>query len=309
MAERSQADQVLLDQIQQGDADAWQRLVDLYRGRLLAFARSRLRDAAEAEDILQDTFVCFLRGLEDFRAEASIETYLFTILRRRIIDWYRGRKVNVCYIQDLLDDSQDARGRDPVGMIASPTATASWYAANDEAGDALSEALSQALRLYVNDLKQAMNLRDLKIVELLFYAQVPNKEAGRLLEMDEKQIALIKHRALKKIQAHVQRSLRDQGGLEKQHDLPDALLTGIWERMRPSCPKRNTIGAWLLGSLGDDWAEYVAFHLEQLGCHFCQANLADLRKQTAQENEVLRERILASTVGFLRQSYRREAGG
>lgn len=304
MAEISKADSLLLEQIQQGDADAWQRLVDRYRGRLLAFARSRVRDGADAEDLLQDTFVCFLRGLSDFRAEAALETYLFTILRRRIIDWYRGRKVNVCYLQDLLSGSGPDQETSAEEYLPSAAPTASWHLGREEAGDARREALFQSLRLFVNDLKQAENFRDLKIVELLFYAHAPNKEAARLLEMDEKQVALIKHRVLKKVRAHVQRSLRGGSDVEDEHQISDDLLTEIWEQMRPSCPKRSTIGAWVLGSLEEPWSSYVCFHVETLGCRFCQANVEDLRKQTADDGPRLRKRILDSTIGFLRQSYR-----
>jgi RNA polymerase sigma factor (sigma-70 family) len=302
MAELSKADALLLEQIQQGDAEAWSRLVDRYRGRLLAFARSRVRDAADAEDLLQDTFVCFLKGLDSFRGEAAVETYLFTILRRRIIDWYRGRKLSACSLQDAFGGEEDEAGS--LGNVPGPAETASWYARRAEAGDLRREALGEALKLYAGDLKEALDFRDLKIIELLFYAHVPNKRAGEMLQMDEKQIALIKHRALKKIRAHVQRQMR--GGGRSDQQLHDAMLTEVWDRMRPSCPKRNTIGAWLLGSLEDDWADYVDFHLNQLGCRFCQANLADLEARTADDSDQVRNRILESTVGFLRQSYRQQ---
>ena len=83
MAELTQADRYLLEQIRRGDGDGWASLVSRYQGRLLAFARARLKQSADAEDIVQDTFFHFLKGLPNFREDASVETYLFTILRRR----------------------------------------------------------------------------------------------------------------------------------------------------------------------------------------------------------------------------------
>jgi hypothetical protein len=72
--------------------------------------------------------------------------------------------------------------------------------------------------------------------------------------------------------------------------------------LRLSCPKRSTIGAWLLGTLEAPWAAYVPFHVERLGCRFCQANLEDLRRPARQGEAIqARKRILASTVGFLRK--------
>ena len=79
MAEASEADRYLIDQIARGNADAWSQLVARYHGRLLAFARSRLPRAQDADDFVQETFLRFLQSFRTFRAGASIETFLFTI--------------------------------------------------------------------------------------------------------------------------------------------------------------------------------------------------------------------------------------
>lgn len=54
--------------------------------------RRKLGKAAEAEDAVQETFVSFVRGLRGFRAQASLETFLFSILRRKIIDLFTGEE-------------------------------------------------------------------------------------------------------------------------------------------------------------------------------------------------------------------------
>ena len=103
MAELTQADRYLLDQIRRGDGEGWSSLVTRYQGRLLAFARGRLKQSADAEDIVQETFFHFLKGLPNFREDARVETYLFTILRRKLVDWFRGRHMRLCSLQDVLD--------------------------------------------------------------------------------------------------------------------------------------------------------------------------------------------------------------
>jgi RNA polymerase sigma-70 factor (ECF subfamily) len=85
MSELTEAERYLLESIRQGDADAWSQLVQRYQGRLLAFAHGRMRRSADAEDLVQETFLAFLKGLAAFRGQANLETYLFTILRRKII--------------------------------------------------------------------------------------------------------------------------------------------------------------------------------------------------------------------------------
>jgi anti-sigma factor RsiW len=58
-------------------------------------------------------------------------------------------------------------------------------------------------------------------------------------------------------------------------------LGEIWRQHRLSCPTREQLGTYLLGALDEGSAGYIAFHVELLGCRYCQANLADLRSQLA----------------------------
>ncbi len=304
MSELNQGDAVLLRGIRRGDTEAWEQLIDRYRGRLLSFARSRVKRDADAEDILQDAFVNFLRGLDSFREESSLETYLFTIVRRRIIDHYRGRKVGVSLLDDLSaggGEGERVGGRE----MHSPDPSASTYVRRDEQADLRRRALSRAIREMVDAYREAPDFEELKVIELLFYCHLPNREIARITGVDANRIAGIKHRALGRVRQRVGRELR-RSGRSNAEDTPEAwesLLTQVWEAERLSCPKRNTIGSYLLGSLERDWMGYVEFHLERLGCHYCRANLDDLKARTAKGADAgVRDRILESTVGFLRKA-------
>lgn len=307
MGDLTQADRYLIEQIRQGGSEGWTQLVNRYSGRLMAFARSKLGKSADAEDIVQETFIGFLKGLDDYREQASIETYLFGILRRRIIDWYRGKKTNICLLQDLRRQDANEDSSDAAGGLMSPGATASWYVRRDEQVDLQRAALADGLSQLINDLKQSLKLRDLKVIEMIFYCQLRNKDIAEMAGLPEGQVALLKHRYLKQLQESVQQQC--YGKLEGFRDslmhMPeqfDKVLAEIWQEQRLSCPKRSTIGAYMLGTLEADWQDYVAFHLDRLGCTFCQANLEDLKKQNeAGQASAIRERILNSTAGFLRR--------
>jgi len=123
--------------------------------------------------------------------------------------------------------------------------------------------------------------------------------------MDEKQIALIKHRSINEIRGNVlSGTVKSKSSLpeESESDLATAsLLSEVWEQTRPTCPKRSTIGRSLLGTLEPAWKRYIDFHINTLGCHFCKANLEDLKKQTEVEPDKLRFRVLQSTVGFFKK--------
>jgi RNA polymerase sigma factor (sigma-70 family) len=308
MAELTEGDRYLLQQISRGDAEGWSQLVRTYQGRLLAFARSRLARKEEAEDLVQDTFIAFLEGIKRFRENASVETFLFTILRHKLIDFFRGKQMRTCFLQDVLEAEPGGEER-AAEIEDSASPTASSYARREEQDDLLRSALAEALGGLIERLKEADNFRDLQIIEMLFYAQIRNKNAAKVLKMDEKAVALIKHRALKEIREQLVR----QGQVNRTHDpmietpaweqaaSTASLLTEVWEQQRPTCPKRSTVGRYLLGTLDDPWKKYVQFHIDELGCQFCRANLDDLKKQTEEQPRVLHDRVLQSTVGFFKK--------
>jgi len=88
------ADRLLTEQVRAGDADAWQQLIERYEGRLLAFARSRLRQRAAAEDVVQEAFIGFLVSLPNFDSSRPLEGYLFSICAHKLTDYLRreGRR-------------------------------------------------------------------------------------------------------------------------------------------------------------------------------------------------------------------------
>jgi RNA polymerase sigma factor (sigma-70 family) len=62
------------------------------KGRLLGFIRQHIRNSEDAEDILQDVLYQFLRGFDDIRSTERITSWLFTVTRNRITDYYRKKK-------------------------------------------------------------------------------------------------------------------------------------------------------------------------------------------------------------------------
>ena len=112
--------------------------------------------------------------------------------------------------------------------------------------------------------------------------------------------------------AEVEAALRAEPELAKQlvaiHRRRDAglhTLGEIWRRHRVSCPSRQELGNYLLGVLDEDQASYVCFHVEQVGCRLCSANLDDMRrKQRAApaEEAQRRQKIFHTSAGYLKRN-------
>jgi RNA polymerase sigma-70 factor, ECF subfamily len=74
------ADAALLARLRAGEAAAFEALVDRHGGPLLRLARTFVKVPAVAEEVVQDTWLAALDGLERFEGRASLRTWLFRIL-------------------------------------------------------------------------------------------------------------------------------------------------------------------------------------------------------------------------------------
>ena len=70
----------------------------LYGDLLYQYALPRVSDAATAEDLVQETFLSALKAIDGYKAEASEKSWLYTILKNKIIDHYRKKSREEAFI-------------------------------------------------------------------------------------------------------------------------------------------------------------------------------------------------------------------
>jgi len=73
----------LVERLRAGDRAAFADVIDRHGGPLLRLARSFLKNEAVAEEVVQDTWLAALDGLDGFEARSSLRTWLFTILANK----------------------------------------------------------------------------------------------------------------------------------------------------------------------------------------------------------------------------------
>ncbi|MET3107192.1 RNA polymerase sigma-70 factor (ECF subfamily) [Oxalobacteraceae bacterium GrIS 2.11] len=79
MTTERDVDQVLIDCVLNGDKRAFELLVLKYQRKLMRLVLYFVRDQAEAEDIVQETFIKAYRALSKFRGESAFYTWLYRI--------------------------------------------------------------------------------------------------------------------------------------------------------------------------------------------------------------------------------------
>ncbi|MGZ8270005.1 MAG: RNA polymerase sigma factor RpoE [Methylophilus sp.] len=78
-AENRELDQVLVARAQQGDKKAFGLLVEKYHRKLGRLLSRMIRDQAEVEDVVQESFIKAYRALHNFRGDSAFYTWLYRI--------------------------------------------------------------------------------------------------------------------------------------------------------------------------------------------------------------------------------------
>nr|WP_229466584.1 RNA polymerase sigma factor RpoE [Pseudoduganella plicata] len=74
-----ESDQLLVERVQAGERQAFDLLVSKYQRRLLRLVGRIVHDPAEAEDVVQETFIKAFRALRHFRGDSAFYTWLYRI--------------------------------------------------------------------------------------------------------------------------------------------------------------------------------------------------------------------------------------
>ncbi|SMC47143.1 RNA polymerase sigma factor [Pedobacter africanus] len=97
--------------LKQGDKDAFTEIFTRYQSLLYIFAYKKTADREEAKDLIHDLFGMLWEKRESLSVAGNLAPYLFTLLKNKIFDLYKHKKVSQRYLdtfQDYLDVEPEA---------------------------------------------------------------------------------------------------------------------------------------------------------------------------------------------------------
>ncbi len=185
----------LLERLRGGDAAAFEEVVRLHGGRMLAAARRLLPREDDAQDAVQEAFLSAFRAIHDFAGAAQLGTWLHRIvvnaalLRLR----HQRRRPEVSIESMLPTYLADGHPADPV---------ADW---RESAQDVLSrQELRQAVREAIHELPEnyrtVLMLRDIEGMD--------TRETALSLGIDENTVKVRLHRARQALRTLLDRRFR-----------------------------------------------------------------------------------------------------
>lgn len=97
----------------EGDEDAFCELYATYKNRLIYFAMRFLKSREYAEDVFQDAFIVVWQSRRFINPDASFSSYLYTIMRNRILNQLRNtaneEKLKESILSQALDYTEDTK--------------------------------------------------------------------------------------------------------------------------------------------------------------------------------------------------------
>jgi RNA polymerase sigma-70 factor, ECF subfamily len=111
----AQAETLLIARAQSGDTRAYDALVSLHLRRVVAIARSIVRNAADADDLAQEAFVKAFRHLPRFRLGEPFAPWIHRITTNLALDMQKHR---TRYPHTPIDDHSPAARRDDADAAA-----------------------------------------------------------------------------------------------------------------------------------------------------------------------------------------------
>jgi len=196
-------DEVLVQEIAQGDTDAFRKIFQRYYPRIYAFVLRRLGDSASAEDTTVETFAELWRTAKRFRGESRPSTWIY----------------GIAHFKSLA--ARRAAGRNKRSKVISVDfETLSRAPAEEDLGQQI-EAREEVRRVRLAI--QALPQRYRQVIELAFFENVPYGEIARRLGMAEGTVKTQVSRARNRLRRQLAvRQVGDESTTRDPDDGPDA---------------------------------------------------------------------------------------
>ena len=106
----NQSEVELIEQLQQGEPEAFRRVVDLYQDMVYNTVFSIVQNEADAEDITQEVFVQVHQSVKLFKGNSKFSTWLYRITIAKSLDFEKRkkRKKRFAFVQSLFGEKEEA---------------------------------------------------------------------------------------------------------------------------------------------------------------------------------------------------------
>ena len=191
----------LLEALRRGDEAAFCSLIERYHAELTRLAMLYVADRAAAEDVVQETWLGVLRGLDRFQCRSSLKTWIFHILlnRAKTRAQRQGRTIPFSALWNP-DEEPDEPAIDPAHFRSSEPWTGHWASPPRRWDDSPEgRLLARETRKQVRQAVEALPPTQREVITLRDIEGWTSEEVCNLLEISETNQRVLLHRARSKV--------------------------------------------------------------------------------------------------------------
>ncbi|GDX59278.1 MAG: RNA polymerase sigma factor RpoE [Nitrosomonadaceae bacterium] len=166
-------DQQLVERVQRGDKQAFDLLVIKYQRKLARLLSQFIRDAAEVEDVAQETFIKAYRALPSFRGESAFYTWLYRIGINTAKNFLISQGRRAPTMTSAGFDIEDAENFEEGSQLREMNTPESELMSKQ-----IAETVNQTLQELPEELRKAITLREIEGISYEEIATIMNCPIG-----------------------------------------------------------------------------------------------------------------------------------
>jgi RNA polymerase sigma-70 factor (ECF subfamily) len=150
-----EVDQALVERAQRGDQQAFGMLVEKYQRKLGRLLSRMVRDQAEVEDVVQESFIKAYRALPNFRGDSAFYTWLYRIGINTAKNYLvsMGRRPQVS--KDIeIEDAENFEDGDELRTLETPESSMMTKE--------IAQTVNDTMMALPDELRTAITLRELE---------------------------------------------------------------------------------------------------------------------------------------------------
>ena len=182
--------------------DFFRDLVNSHLQEMIRYTISKVSSSDEAEDIVQEAFLDAYKSYENFQGRSSIKTWLFAILKNKIMDYHRKR------FKTLLESENDLITIENKPVFFDDNG--SWKK-QFQPQDWPEETNSAELLNYLKICMRKLPLHLLSAVQLKYYDELSAEKICKELEISKTNYWQMLHRARLYLRDCIEKNLINSG--------------------------------------------------------------------------------------------------
>ena len=203
-------DSELVPRLRSGDSEAFRSLVTTYHPKMIRVAQTYVRSRAVAEEVVQDTWVAVMKGIDGFEGRASLKTWMFRVLanQARARGEREHRTIPMSSLMSELDDEQPSVA---VERFAGPAGRGMWAQPPERWSDQPeARTMSGATFAIVASTVQKLPENQQRVFVLRDMEGWSSAEVREALEISEVNQRVLLHRARSKVRAALEAEMGRQ---------------------------------------------------------------------------------------------------